>query len=129
MNERAEWLASLKAGDEVVRTSALGGGGESGAQVRKVKRATSTLVIVGDGDQEERYRLADGRLSGQTGYYYTTIVEPTPSGWTPSGALVWRAVLKGLSGRISRLKHSARLLRLSLLPEKPEDAQERVQRH
>ena len=65
-----EWLAGLKAGDEVVVSS---GYVQRVPAIHRVTRVTGTLVIVG----ASRYRKSDGYAPGN-GYHRGRIVQPTP---------------------------------------------------
>lgn len=60
MNQNHEWLAGLKAGDEVAIFAA--GYGRT-HELAKVDRVTATQVVIGIG----RYRRSDGRKIGTSG--------------------------------------------------------------
>lgn len=64
------WLADLKAGDTVVEQF---GGMYARLRVATVERATATLVIVNG----QKYRRADGRKQGATGYHPPRLCEAT----------------------------------------------------
>lgn len=72
MNDR-EWLESLKPGDVVAVEYSHGSNGRTFG-LRKVGRVTATQVVTNNGD---RFRKVTGRLVGQDGYYFTTLVPPT----------------------------------------------------
>ncbi|HEX5704896.1 MAG TPA: hypothetical protein VFX97_16985 [Pyrinomonadaceae bacterium] len=67
-----DWLANLKAGDEVVVRS-----GSYGASLHVVERVTATQIIL---PRDSRYRRNDGRPVGASNnpWNILRLVEPTP---------------------------------------------------
>jgi hypothetical protein len=65
----ADWLETLKEGDEVVVS-----GPWSGLSLERITRASATQVAVG----ATKFRRSDGRQVGGKGYRFPTIKEPTP---------------------------------------------------
>lgn len=65
-----EWLANLKAGDEVAIDS-----GFNGYELLKVDRLTSTQILCGT----RRFRRDSGRMVGGSGYSVPYLKEVTPS--------------------------------------------------
>lgn len=67
--QRQQWLASIKPGDEVY----------DGRGIVKVARCTATQIIVTNGRYETRYRRSDGDMVGRDQWATGCIQELTPT--------------------------------------------------
>lgn len=68
MSRDSEWLASLKAGDEVLVSGLYEG------RLATVERVTATQVVI---DNARRFRRTSGLLVGGSSWSMTSIREPT----------------------------------------------------
>lgn len=82
-----EWLAGLKAGDEV----------DCGQRVRRVAKVTATQVVIGSGHQEIRFGRNDGRQRGGRGYnrlFIRELTQKSRDAYERRDLAVWLKYLK-----------------------------------